>query len=249
MSIDRRQFLAAGAAALCARAVPARTLSHVRAIAFDGFVVFNASRALAIAKSEFPERGAELVNVWRARQFEYQWLRIGAGRYADFAQVNADSLEFAARSLGVELPAEVRADLLDVYRALDVWPDAQPALRALKEAGLKVVLLSNMTATMLSGSIQHAGLLGLFDRVLSTDEVGSFKPAPRAYALGPSALQLTREEILFVASAGWDVAGAKWFGYPTYWVNRTASSREELGAEPDGAGRDMHDLLAFAREH
>jgi 2-haloacid dehalogenase len=30
------------------------------------------------------------------------------------------------------------------------------------------------------------------------------------------AFTLKREEILFAAFAGWDAAGAKWFGYPTF---------------------------------
>jgi hypothetical protein len=41
-----------------------------------------------------------------------------------------------------------------------------------------------------------------------------------AYRLGTDALALDADEILFVAFAGWDVAGAKWFGYPTFWNNR-----------------------------
>jgi 2-haloacid dehalogenase len=251
MSMDRRSFLAGTAAALLASAARARTprsAGRLHAVAFDGLAVFDARRVLALAESAFPGRGAELVNAWRARQFDYQWLRVGGARYEDFAHVTADSLQFAARSLGVELPADVRAALLDVYRELDAWPDAQPALRALKDAGLKLALLSNMTASMLQGGIEHAGLHGLFDLVLSTDEVGSFKPAPRAYALGPSSLRLPIGEILFVASAGWDAAGAKWFGYPTYWVNRTASPGEELDAPPDGVGRDLGDLVAFVHE-
>jgi 2-haloacid dehalogenase len=59
---------------------------------------------------------------------------------------------------------------------------------------------------------------------------------------------LSRDAILFVASAGWDVAGAKWFGYPTYWVNRSAAPVEALDAAPDGVGRDLTDLVAFVRE-
>jgi 2-haloacid dehalogenase len=249
MSIDRRQFLAAAATALAARAALGRAPSRaprLRAIALDGFVVFDARRVLEVAESAFPGRGADLVNAWRARQFDYQWLRISGGRYKDFWHVTAESLEFAARSLGVELSAGVRAGLLDVYRELDAWPDARPALLALKAAGLYVALLSNMTASMLNGGIAHANLSGLFDCVLSTDEARSFKPAPRAYALGPKALRLPTDAILFVASAGWDAAGAKWFGYPTYWVNRTSAPQEELDAAPDGVGRDMRDLVAFA---
>lgn len=251
MSIDRRAFLALAAAALAAPAAPAQTPprpTRLRAVALDGLVVFDVRRTLALAESAFPGRGAELVNAWRQRQFDYQWLRAGGEQYADFLQVTADSLGFAARSLGLGLSADVRVALLDVYRELDAWPDAQPALRALKDAGLKLAFLSNMTAGMLNGGIERAGLRGLFDCVLSSDQVRSYKPARRAYALGTSALQLPNEAILFVASAGWDAAGAKWFRYPTYWVNRGSAPAEELDAAPDGVGRDMNELVAFVRE-
>ncbi len=48
-----------------------------------------------------------------------------------------------------------------------------------------------------------------------------------------------------MAFAGWDAAGAKWFGYPTFWVNRAGASREELDIVPDGTGRDLQSLLEF----
>jgi 2-haloacid dehalogenase len=60
-------------------------------------------------------------------------------------------------------------------------------------------------------------------------------------------LSLSREEILFVAFAGWDVAGAKWFGYPTFWLNRLASPAEELGVEADASGQDLNSLVQFVR--
>jgi 2-haloacid dehalogenase len=40
--------------------------------------------------------------------------------------------------------------------------------------------------------------------------------------------KLRREEILFAAFGGWDAAGAKAFGFPTFWVNRMGSPLEEL---------------------
>ena len=59
---------------------------------------------------------------------------------------------------------------------------------------------------------------------LGTDEARTFKPDPRAYQLGVDALKVKREEILFVAFAGWDAAGAKLFGYPTYLGQSTTRS-------------------------
>jgi len=37
----------------------------------------------------------------------------------------------------------------------------------------------------------------------------------------------------------------KAFGYPVFWVNRSGLPPEELGAQPDAAGRDLSDLVRF----
>jgi 2-haloacid dehalogenase len=85
----------------------------------------------------------------------------------------------------------------------------------------------------------------VFEHVLSTDLVKTYKPDPRAYQLGIDALGLPREQIVFAAFAGWDAAGAKTFGYPTYWVNRLGLPPEELGILPDGTGANLTDLAAL----
>jgi 2-haloacid dehalogenase len=63
--------------------------------------------------------------------------------------------------------------------------------------------------------------------------------------MGLDAFGLKKEEIAFAAFAGWDVAGAKWFGYPTFWVNRANAPAEELGIVPDGTGSGLDDLIRF----
>lgn len=71
-----------------------------------------------------------------------------------------------------------------------------------------------------------AGLDGLFEHVLSSDRIRTFKPDSRAYRMAVDAFDLPARQVLFVAFAGWDVAGAKWFGNPVYWVNRLAQPAE-----------------------
>lgn len=46
-------------------------------------------------------------------------------------------------------------------------------------------------------------------------------------------------------SPSWDAAGAKSFGYPTFWVNRQNQPAEELGVVPDASGKNLNDLIAF----
>jgi 2-haloacid dehalogenase len=63
--------------------------------------------------------------------------------------------------------------------------------------------------------------------------------------MGIDAFRLKHEEILFAAFAGWDAAGAKAFGYPTFWVNRQKQPAEELGVMADSSGESLDDLVRF----
>jgi 2-haloacid dehalogenase len=251
MTLDRREFLQLSAAGLIA----GRTLPHpdarltqrgrYRAVAFDAFPIFDPRPVFAVAEGLFPGRGAALSDAWRARQFEYQWLRALGHRYADFLQSTEDALVFAAKQLRLDLAPDARSQLVQAYTQLKAWPDVRPTLSALRAAGLQLAFVSNMTAAMLHAGIKNAELDGFFEYVLSTDERKTYKPDPLAYQMGVDAFKVKREEIVFVSFAGWDASGAKWFGYPTVWVNRLNAPAEELGAVPDAVGRDLSVLTKF----
>ncbi|WP_375786031.1 haloacid dehalogenase type II [Bradyrhizobium sp. Pha-3] len=251
MRLDRRTFTTLAAASVTAATVlPDRSRAAgrppFRAVAFDGFPVIDPRPVSARLEEMFPGMGAELSAVWRTRQFEYGWLRTLGGQYADFWRVTEDALVFAAKAMKISLSPEQRDRAMQSYLELKAWPDVVPALVQLRAAGLRMAFLSNFTAPMLDAVIRNSGLEGLFEEHLSTDKVAAFKPDARAYQMGVDAFGLKKEEIVFAAFAGWDVAGAKWFGYPTFWVNRSNASAEELGVTPDGAGAGLHDLVAFA---
>jgi 2-haloacid dehalogenase len=100
---------------------------------------------------------------------------------------------------------------------------------------------------MLEAATKNAGFEGLFEFTLSTDTVRTYKPDPRAYQLGMEAFGLPRQDMLFAAFGGWDAAGAKWFGYPTFWVNRLHLPVEELDVAPDAMGDSLTDVAQFVR--
>ena len=253
MPFNRREFLhrlAGGVAAGLVVSAPlglAATRPPIKAIAFDAFPIFDPRPVFALAEALFPGKGADLSNAWRTRQFEYTWLRTVAQHYADFWQVTEDALVFAAKMLKLDLSTDKRRQLLDTYLELKAWPDVLPALTTLKDASIRLAVLSNFTPKMLEAAIKSAGLEDLFEHVLSTDQVKTYKPDPRAYQLAMDALRLQSEDIIFVPFAGWDAAGAKWFGYTTFWVNRLNLPGEELGVAPDATGGNLADLVRFVR--
>ena len=242
----RRVFLQAAAGAVLLAAAGGRAAETIRieAVCFDAFVLFDPRPIGTVAEEVAPNRGRELVTAWRTRQFEYCWLRSLGGPYADFWQITQDALDFAVEQLKLDLPAAHRQRLLDAHLQLKAWPDVAEGLKSLKSAGVRVAILSNFGPKMLDAAVAASGLNGRLDAMLSTDMIRSYKPDARAYQLGVDRLKLSREQICFAAFAGWDVAGAKWFGYPTFWVNRLSSPPERLDAKADASGA-MPELVKF----
>jgi 2-haloacid dehalogenase len=251
MQLDRRAFLNLAAAGIATgfwasvSQANAAARTKIKAVAFDAFPIFDPRPISALAEQLFPGRGTELGNTWRTRQFEYQWLLALSGHYADFWQATEDALVFSCEMLKLDLTSDKRKQLMSEYLELKVWPDVPPALKSLESNGIRLALLSNATSKILDAGIKNSGLEGIFEHVLSTDEIKTYKPDPRAYQMAINAFGLKREEILFVPFAGWDAAGAKSFGYTTFWVNRLNLPVEKLGVSPDAIGQNLTDLVNF----
>ncbi len=250
MPLDRRSFVTLGSASLAAPVAsavlgPLVSGKSIEALAFDAFAIFDPRPLFRACEAAFPGRGSELADAWRGRQFEYQWLRALTGMYSDFWSVTADALQFAAHSIHLDLSDPTRDELMHGYLALRAWPEVPAALEKLRHSGRKLVLLSNATDAILNAGIANSGLTGTFQHVISTDRIRTFKPDPRAYRLGTQVLGLRTPQIMFVAFAGWDAAGAEWFGYPTFWNNRQNAAAEELGVRPQGSGATLDELVGF----
>lgn len=232
--------------------MPATTTRFPAAILFDAYgTLFDVHAVVAAAEQMFPGHGESLSQLWRRKQIEYAQLRTLAdpagARYRPFRDITRDALRFAARMLGLTLGSAAEKRLMDEYACLSSHPDTVPVLRTLRarEPHLPLAILSNGDSQMLDIAIKSAGMNGLFDRVLSADAVRAYKPSPAIYALGTAAFGSAPRDIVFVSSNAWDVAGAGWFVYTTFWLNRTGAIAEELGVTPDGSGAGMADLLAF----
>ena len=250
---SRRQFLslvsrvAAASVPATARANPASSHAKpakIRAICFDLFTLFDPRSVARAAEALFPGRGTELWNAWKTRQFEYAWLRAVGRRYVDFEAVTEAALVYAAQDQQLSLPTQARRQLVDAYCDLEPWPDARPALLAWRQAGLKLAPLANYSPRMLRRLVSRNGLEPMFDALISSDAARTYKPDPRAYALGPSRLGLPAEQIAFSAFGGWDAAGAEWFGFPTFWVNRLGVTAEQL-VPPRASGPDLASLASW----
>ena len=206
-------------------------MSPIRGYVFDAYGTLFDVHSVVEAGREITSDPVTLSATWRQKQLEYTWLRALMGTYADFWEVTEAALRYAIRQLGLAATdAQIRR-LMDAYLSLACFPDVKPALGRL--AGRPRAVLSNGAPTMLAAAVTASGLTTFLEHVISVDRVKTYKPSPRVYALGPETLGASAGELLFVSSKGWDVAGAKAFGYQVAWCNRSGAPEEELGVRAD----------------
>ncbi len=220
----------------------------IEAVVFDAYgTLFDVYSVASLAEQLFPGKGDALSQLWRQKQLEYSWLRTMSDRYKPFREITRDALRFAAARLALSLESQAEARLMNQYASLSAFPENLPALRALKATGLPLGVLSNGDLEMIEVAVRSSGMTGLFDHLLSSESVAAFKTVERIYALAPRAFGLRARQILFVSSNCWDAIGAHWYGYTTFWVNRTGAPLECLDAAPDHVGTLLSDVLAVVR--
>ncbi len=218
---------------------PPPRLEQVSACVFDAYgTLFDTSSVARGAQAALGERWEAVSDLWRAKQLQYTWLRGLGGRHADFWQVTGEALDFALDTHGIRQPG-LRDHLMALYLSISAYPEVPATLQALRAQGQRVAILSNGTPAMLAAAVDHAGLAGLFDAVLSVEAVGVFKPHPKVYALASERLNLPAERLCFLSSNGWDAWSAKASGLRVLWVNRTGQPPERLPEQPDGELRDL----------
>ena len=219
--------------------MPNLTISGITACVFDAYgTLFDVSGITHDAQDVPEEKRRALSDLWRAKQLQYTWLRNSTGQHADFWQVTGDALDFAMEALAIRDP-RLRDHLMNRYLDIPAYPEVVDCLRQLKARGLKLAILSNGTPEMLSAVVARANLNGIFDAILSVEEVGIFKPHPAVYQLALDRLNLPPEAICFVSANGWDAFPAKAFGFQVLWCNRSGQAPEKIPQTPDG---EIHDL-------
>jgi len=207
----------------------------IEAIVFDAYgTLYDVQSVEGVINAAFPGHGEFITQIWRMKQLEYTWLRSMMGQYADFWQITQDSLAVALAALGLAAEPVLLAQIADAYNNLTPYPEAEAALEAL--SGYRLAILSNGSPDMLRKLVRKSGLDRLISATISVDAKRVFKPDPRAYELVEERLGVAPGRVLFVSSNGFDISGAKSFGFQVARIERVtpAALRAALARGPIG---------------
>ena len=168
----------------------------------------------------FGTRAQAAAQLWREKQLEYTFRRALMRQYADFDACTAQALRYVSQQLGVRLDEADERALLESYLRLPAFPDVRAGLATLKQAGHRLVALTNGTERSVRSLLQNAGIGEYFEEILSADQIETFKPDPAVYALLKRAVDAQHTPAWLVSGNPFDVIGAKACGLKAVWLRR-----------------------------
>jgi 2-haloacid dehalogenase len=244
----------------------------IKAVVFDAYgTLYDVQSVAAVTEEALPGYGEIITQIWRIKQLEYSWLRSLMRRYEDFSVITRESLAYTLRVLGLKYDNDMFERIVGKYLELDLYPDAMPALSAMRSR--KLAILSNGSPDMLERLVRNSGLDRVLDATISIDSQGTFKPAPEAYSAIESILGVPPADVLFISSNPWDACGAKAFGLNVAWIERVTpeamalafvksnvvspltmfnairTQMDELGLKPDYRIHALSELPALIAAH
>lgn len=171
-----------------------------------------------------------------------------------YPQILAGSLRTLGGRLGVPVGAEDADRFGGSVPQWPAFPDSADALMSLQRH-VKLIILSNVDRVSFAASNRRLGVT--FDRIITAEDVGSYKPSPRNFEALLAALPelgVAPGRLLHVAQSLFhDHVPAKAAGLSTVWINRR-HGRDGWGATPAPAAgvspdREYVSMAAFARAY
>jgi 2-haloacid dehalogenase len=135
-----------------------------------------------------------------------------SGPYATFFTLGQGVLKMLGSIHNVSVQ---HADIEELRMHMLTMPahsDVPAGLKQLKDAGFRLVTLTNSPPDPQANPLKHAGIDGWFEKSFSVDRVRRFKPAPQAYRMVAEELDVPPPAICMVAAHVWDTIGAQSVG-------------------------------------
>jgi 2-haloacid dehalogenase len=199
---------------------------------------FLYQKALRVGDSD-PPPGPELRERWEAIQFE-----LVRGDYRPYKEILAESVRLFCDERGWPYEDEDGEAIVRAIRSWQAFPDTRPALGRCRDAGLRLMIVSNTDRDIIDHSVRQIGVQ--FDDIQVAEDVGAYKPADEVFAKALERIGEPPDRVLHVAFGfKYDIGPAGRAGMQTAWVNRYAEPPPS-SAPYDHEWRDLWGLASLA---
>ena len=147
-----------------------------------------------------------------------------AGPYTTFFTLGQGVLKMMGSIHNVSIQKDDIEELRTRLLTMPAHPDVPAGLKLLKDAGFRLVTLTNSPPDPQTSPLKHAGIDGWFEKSFSVDRVRRFKPAAQVYHMAAEELDVPPAAICMVAAHVWDTIGAQSIGCSGALITRPGNA-------------------------
>jgi len=223
---------------------------EIKVLVFDqyGTVVDKQKGLTEVVTPFLKQKGWEgkphsFVTWWRRTHFENSMIDALCDRgHTLYREIGHGAVAHVMDRCGIRYTEDEVRWLVSEIEKLKPFPDVLAALAKLRAGGYQLAILSNGDRDMLKAAGPHIGFA--FDKVISVEEAGYFKPHWKTYAKAAELLGQVPAGILFVANHAFDCIGAKSFGMRAAFIDRRKRPFGRTPHQPDLIVADFAELAS-----
>ena len=163
-------------------------------------------------------------------------------QFNNFNAIATATMQMAAHTFNANISEEDILDVLELLKQLPINRNVEIGLSRLNDLGIRIAALTNSSEETVNDRMERTGLISYFEKVLSAERVGKYKPDLKVYEWAAETLKLPPGEIMIVSIHGWDLAGAVNAGMMTCYIKQGNRMLYPLAPKPHLVCRDLADL-------
>ncbi|RCG28750.1 haloacid dehalogenase type II [Sphaerisporangium album] len=162
---------------------------------------------------------------WLGHLIMYSMTITLSGLYEGYFTLGQGLLKMVGEIHGVHVTDGDVKEIGQAMLTMPAHPDVEQGLTRLKDAGFRLVTLTNSPANPGGPSpLEHAGLAPFFERQFTIETVRAYKPAPQVYHLVAQELAVPPSTCCMIACHVWDTVGAQSAGYTAGLITRPGNA-------------------------
>ncbi|AFL95733.1 HAD-superfamily hydrolase [Thermococcus cleftensis] len=151
--------------------------------------------------------------------------------YVKIRDVDIEAMRRVAERYGFTVPEDFWEISLEMHaRYGKLFPDAVETIKALKDLGLHVGIITDSDNDYIEAHLKALGIYDLFDSITTSEDAGFYKPHPRPFQLALERAGVEASKVLYVGdNPAKDCVGAKNVGMLSVLLDPKGARRELWG--------------------
>jgi 2-haloacid dehalogenase len=187
----------------------------------------------------------KVMREWLGHLILYSMTITLSGLYKDYWAIGGGCFQMVGEIHGVEITPQDTKALQDTMKTMRAHTDAKEGLQILKDAGFRMVTLTNSPPTPGQKTpLENAGLDRFFEKQYNIESCRAYKPAASVYHFVAQDLDVAPGDCCMVATHVWDTIGGQAAGMAGALVTRPGNALLPIPGlpQPNAVGATLPDL-------